>query len=402
MLLESDAAEIRFGAALRDLWAIDPAITYLNHGTVGAPPRAVLEHQRRVIEEIERHPARFMLRELADVEGTGIGRTPRLREAAGAVAGFVGLGEADELVFVDNITAGANAVLRSFPFRPGDEIVVTSLGYGGVTNAARFAARDRGCTMRTIELPRPGAAPEHFVDAIADGLSPATRLLVVDHITASTALILPLSEIADVCHRHGVVVLADGAHVPGNIELDIAALGVDFYTGNLHKWAWAPRSSGILWAAPEHRAQLHPAVISWGLDHGLAAEFDLLGTRDPSPFLTAPFAIDLMRSYGLAAVYAYNHDLAWWAGQYLADRWDTPFTTPESMIGAMVTVRLPGRLGDSGEDAERVRGRLEQVGIEVPVYATPTGLETRISAQIYCERSDIERLADAVAEIAGP
>jgi isopenicillin-N epimerase len=397
---ESPLAATRFGASLRDRWAIDPAISYLNHGTVGAPPKAVLDHQRSLVDEIERQPARFMLRELADVEGRGSGRTPRMREAATAVAGFVGLTQSDELVFVENITSGANAVLRSFPFRSGDELAVTSLGYGGVTNAARFAARDRDCTLRTIELPRPGTPAEQFVDAVATGLSPSTRLLIIDHITASTALILPLREIAEVCHRRGVVVLADGAHVPGNIPLDISTLGVDFYTGNLHKWAWAPRSSAILWAAPEHRPQLHPTVISWGLDNGLAAEFDLLGTRDPSPFLTAPFAIEHMHSYGLDAIFAYNHELAWWAGQYLSDRWDTLFATPESMIGSMVTVRLPERLGSSPDEAERVRSVLEQGRIEVPVYATPTGLETRISAQIYCERADIERLADAVIEIA--
>src|SRR5262245_21622146 len=195
-----------FGSALRSHWLLDPALTYLNHGTVGATPRAVLDHQRALIDEIERHPARFLLRELADAHGEGLARTPRMREAAAAVSEFVGLSTADELVFVDNITTAANAVLRSFPFEATDEIVVTSLGYGGVVNAARFAARERGCGFRMIELPRPGAAPEEFVDAVVAGLSPTTRLIVVDHLTASTALLLPVAEIAAECHRRGVLV----------------------------------------------------------------------------------------------------------------------------------------------------------------------------------------------------
>jgi isopenicillin-N epimerase len=388
-----------FGASLRERWMLDPAVTYLNHGTVGAPPRAVLAHQRAIQDEIERQPAQFLLRELADAHAEGLGRTPRMREAAAAVAEFVGLTADDELVFVDNITAGANAVLRSFPFQPADELLVTSLGYGGVVNAATFTARDRGCALRMLEMPRPGAAPEQFLATVATGLSPATRVLIIDHLSAETALVLPLIEIAEECHRRGVLVFADGAHVPGNIPLDIASLGVDWYCANLHKWAWAPRSCGILWAAPEQRAHLHPAVISWGLDNGIAAEFDLVGTRDPSPYLTAPFAIEHMREYGLDAIYAYNHDLAWWAGNMLAEAWGRTFTTPESMIGAMVNVHLPERFESTDANAGRVRGALEQAGFELPVFAGPHGLETRVSLQIYCEHDDVKRLADAVTNL---
>jgi isopenicillin-N epimerase len=144
-------------------------------------------------------------------------------------------------------------------------------------------------------------------------------------------------------------------------------------------------------------------VISWGLDHGIAAEFDLLGTRDPTHHLSAPFAIELMNEFGgdegVAAIYRYNHDLAWWAGQYLADRWDTRFTTPEDMIGSMVNVRLPAELGSTWDDAERVRANLETEGFEVPLYSGPDGLTTRISAQIYCDRNDIEALGDAVVKL---
>lgn len=388
-----------FGRALRELWYLDPDTTYLNHGTVGAPPRAVVAEQMRLMEAIERHPARFMLRELADPERDRPHQRSRLRLAADAVAPFVGISDGDDLLFVDNITAGANAVLRSFPFEPDDEIVVTSLGYGGIVNAARFAARDRGCTIRTIELPRPGAPAGAFVDAIADGLSERTRVVVVDHVTASTALVLPLAAIAAVCHAHGALVLADGAHVPGNINLDIPALGVDWYTANLHKWAWTPRSSGILWAAPEQRGHLHPAVISWGLDHGLAEEFDLLGTRDPTAHLCAPFAIDLLESYGEGAVMAYNHDLAWWAAHHLADRWDVDFATPESMIGSMVTVRLPTSLTTADRTAGELQAALDEAAIEIPVFAVGDGFEARISAQVYCDRDDIDRLATAVLNL---
>jgi isopenicillin-N epimerase len=393
-----------FGPAMRSEWLLDPDLTYLNHGTVGATPRRVLAHQRSITDEIERHPAKFMLRELADEHDTMVSPS-RMRVAASAVAEFVGVA-GEDLMFVDNITTGANAVLRSFPFDIGDEIAVTNLGYGGVVNAATYVTRRIEGTLHTIDLPQPGAERDEYTDAITKGLGPKTRMLIVDHITPGTAMILPLAEIAAVCHELGVLVLADGAHVPGNIAVDIDSLGVDWYVANLHKWAWTPRSAGLLWSSKEHQGYLHPTVISWGLDHGIAAEFDLLGTRDPTHYLTAPFAIDLMNEFGgdegVTAIYRYNHELAWWAGQHLADRWGTRFTTPEEMIGSMVNVRLPAVCGSTWDDAERLRAILEGDGFEVPIYSGPDGLTTRISAQIYCERADIERLAEAVVQLPAP
>jgi isopenicillin-N epimerase len=387
---------------MRSEWLLDPGVTYLNHGTVGATPRRVLAHQLAITDEIERHPARFMLRELADTHGTAT-TPPRLRVAAAVVAEFVGVA-AEDLVFVDNITTGANAVLRSFPFTAGDEIAVTNLGYGGVTNTARYVARTTGATLRTIELPQPGASADEFVEAIATGLGAHTRLLIVDHITAATALVLPLARIAALCHDRGVLVFADGAHVPGNIPVDISSLGVDWYSANLHKWAWTPRSCGLLWAAKQHQGYLHPTAISWGLDNGITAEFDLLGTRDPSAALTAPFSIELLDEFGgddgVHAIYRYNHELAWWAGQYLADSWGTRFATPEAMIGSMVNVRLPARLGTTDDDAGRLRAQLDDADIEVPVFAGTDQLTLRVCAQIYCDRADIEHLGDVVAKLA--
>lgn len=385
-----------FGSHLRDRWLIDPAITYLNHGTVGAPPIAVLDHQRAIRDEIERNPARFLIRELADVMADG--SRSRMREAIAPVAAFVGAAP-DDLVFVDNITEGANAVLRSFPFRSGDEIAVTSLGYGGVTNTAAYVARTTGATLRTIELPRPGAAPHEFVEAIERGLSPATRVLVVDHLTADTALVLPLADIATAAHDRGVLVLADGAHVPGNVPLDIESLSVDWYTANLHKWAWAPRSCGVLWTSPAQQHHLKPTVITWGLDHGMAAEFDLAGTRDPSPWLTAPFAIEHMRSYGLDALHAHNHELACWAGRRVSDAWGTPFDTPATMLGAMVSVVLPRRLENTKASADRYQAALAAEGIEIPLHASPDGLRARISCQIYNDTADIDHLISTLATL---
>ncbi len=276
----------------------------------------------------------------------------------------------DDLVFVDNTTTGANAILRSFPLEAGDEILVSDFGYGGVVRAVTFAARERGAIVRTAAMPYPVRSPDEVVAAFEAAITPNTRLAIVDHITSESALVLPLAAIAARCRARGVAVLADGAHAPGAIALDIPSLGVDWYVGNLHKWLWVPRASGILWTSPERQKTLHASVISWGLDRGFHAEFDLPGTRDPSPHLSAPAAIAYMRTLGVEAVQQYNHALAWDGARHLAERWDTDFVTPETCIGTMATVMLPETLGSTPEDAARLRDALLfEHRIEAQVHA---------------------------------
>lgn len=385
-----------FGRGMLEHWALDPAITYLNHGTVGATPRRVLAAQRAIQDEIERQPARFMLRELADVEQIPMRAKPRMRVAAEAVAAFLG-GRPEDLAFVDNATTGCNAVLRSLELKPGDEILVTDHGYGAVTNAARYVASRAGATVRVAELPFPRFEPGTIVEAVAAALTSRTRIALVDHVTSGSALILPVAEIASCCHAAGVPVLVDGAHVPGALALDIPTLGVNWYTGNLHKWAMAPRSSAILWAAPGGQEGLHPTVISWGFEKGFEAEFDLPGTRDPSPWLAAPEGIEFMRDLGLEAMRDWNHALAWRSALTLAGRWGTTLPMAEPMVGTMATFPLPARHGSTNEDARRLKDALlYEDRIEVQVHAWRERVWMRISGQVYNDDEDIERLARAV------
>ncbi len=390
-----------FGRPMLDLWHLDPALAYLNHGTVGAVPKRVLAAQRAIQDEIERNPALALLRELTEVRvGVPTGKRPRLRAVADEVAPFFGA-RGEDLMFVDNATTGANAVLRSLKLAAGDEILVTDHGYGGVTNAARFVAREAGASLRTVVMPDPIARPSQVTDAIVAALGPGAdrvRLVVVDHVAADSALIFPVRAIVDACHALGVPVLVDGAHAPGAIALDIPSLGADWYVGNLHKWLWAPRSSAVLWVSPQRHEGLHPTVISWGLDQGLSAEFDLVGTRDPSPYLAVPAALALRRELGgEEAIRGYNHALVWQAAGALTARWGTTYVVPESMVGPMATVPLPSALGSTLDDAARLKDALLfEDGIELNVKAIHGGLRARLAAQIYNDMADFERLGAAV------
>ena len=384
----------QFGHRMREHWALDPEVTYLNHGTVGATPRRVLAAQQALRDEMERQPSRFLLRDIIGLSGARRPAMGRMRAAAVPVAEFLAALPAD-LVFVDNATSGVNAVLRSLELNAGDELLVTDHGYGAVTYTAQYVARRAGATVRAVELPFPISSPQQVVDAIAAGIGPRTRVLIVDHVSSGSSLILPLAAIATACHARGVAVLADGAHAPGALELDIAGLGVDWYTANLHKWAWAPRSCGILWAPPERQTELHPPVISWGLDQGFTAEFDWVGTRDPSPWLAAPEGIAMIRDLGAQAVRDHNHALALAAARLLQDELGAEMMGPESMVGTMVTLRLPERFGRVDADANRLRDLLLfEDSIEVQMHAWHDRIWVRISAQVYNELADIARLVE--------
>jgi isopenicillin-N epimerase len=397
----------RFGRAMLAHFPLEPGGVYLNHGTVGVTPLAVMRARAAILEDIERHPARVMIRELMrlgtlmrdSAPAPGADGPPRLRAAAERVAAFLGV-TGEGLAFVDNASSGVNAVLRSMALQPGDEIVLTDQSYGGVVRAATFIARERGATVSTLALPFPAADPLEMVRAVERALTSRTRLALLDHVTSETALVLPLAEMAAACRARGVPVLVDGAHAPGAIEVDIESLGVDWYAANLHKWAFAPRGCGVLWAAPGRRERLHPAVISWGVTNDdWLQEFDWTGTRDPSPWLAAPAGLDFMCDVlGVPAMREHNHRLAWQGARRLAARWGRPWTTPESMVGCMVTVPLPARLVPAdATTAQRLRDALLfEHGIEVPVIARGDALWVRLSLQVYNDESDVERLAEAV------
>jgi isopenicillin-N epimerase len=376
-----------YGHGMRSLWPLDAGAIYLNHGTVGVTPVEVMAAQWDIKQRIEAHPARFMLRDMK----------PGLRAAADRVAALLG-GRGEDYVFTDNATTGINAVLRSADLGPGDEVLVTDHTYGAVANGARYACERAGATLVTVEIPFPIQDQDQAVAAIESGLSTETRLVILDHITSETGIVLPLRQLVDLCHDAGAQVLVDGAHAPGTIDLDIPGCGAEWYAANLHKWLFAPRGCGVLWADARVQQDLHPAVISWRLGEGFTAEFDWTGTRDPSPFLSLPAALEFRDRIGGDEIMNYNHALAVGGAQILADRFGGGPGAPSWLTASMGLAPLPENLAPGKEEAEALRDHLlYKHNIEVPIIAWSGRLWARAAAQVYCQMSDFEILADAVA-----
>ena len=367
------------GRDIRGEWRLDPDFLTVNHGSFGATPLCVSAAQDAIREEMEAQPTRFM----ASLPG-------RLRATADRLGAFLGA-EGKDIAFVDNATTGCNAVLRSIALSQGDEILVLGHVYNAVRNTVRFVTERAGARMAVAEIPFPGTTDDAVVAAVTEALTARTRMAVIDHIASGSALILPVARIAAVCHAAGVAVLVDGAHAPGQIDLDVPATGADWYTGNCHKWLCAPKGSAFLWTRPDRQAALHPVTISHGLDQGYLQEFDWTGTRDPSAVLSIPAALDFHERLGGAALRARNAALAAEGAALVAQRLNTEAVAPG---GAMALVRIPW-----GGDALALRTLLLAAGTDTPVHAIEGANWLRLSAFAYNDLDDYARLADLVARI---
>jgi isopenicillin-N epimerase len=377
----------KFGREIRREWLLEEDIRFLNHGSYGAAPKVVLDAQSRWRERMERQPVRFMTDELP----------AHLRAAAGSLAGYLGA-NGDDLVFVDNATTAVNAVLRSFSFEPGDEIVTTTHAYNAVRNAIKYVCGRTGAVFKEAEIPFPATGDDAEVIAAADAaITPRTRLAVIDHVASETALVLPLPRLIALFKGHGVPVLVDGAHAPGMVPLALDDLGADWYVGNGHKWLCAPKGCAFLWARPERQAEIHPTVISHGLGQGFRPEFDWQGTRDFSAWLAVSDALAFRRGLG-GDVAQYCEGLVRDAGEHLAAAWKTEIGTPAAMAGFMATLRLPPGALPTAEGAAALRmSLLANHRIEAKIFPLAGALWLRLSAFVYNEFEDYSPLAELLA-----
>lgn len=383
---------------MREHWLLDPEITFLTHGTYGAAPIAVLAKQDELRTQLEREPVRFMTRELE----------PLLDDARQTLADFLGADPAG-LAFVTNATAGVNSVLRSLDLDEHDELLVTNQEYNASRNVLDYVAQLAGAKVIVAETPFPIASPGDLVQRILDRVTPRTRLLLIDHVTSPTGLIHPVETLVREMQSRGIDTLIDGAHAPGMVPLGLRDLGAAYYTGNLHKWVCAPKGAGFLYVRENRRAGVRPAAISHGANatrtdrSRFHLEFDWTGTFDPTAWLAVPEALRVMASLvegGWPEIMRRNHALALRGRDILAGALGIDRPAPDEMIGSMAAVPLPdGAETTPGPYGDALQVALfERFRIDVPVmpWPQPPKRLLRISAQLYNNVSEYERLAEAL------
>jgi isopenicillin-N epimerase len=383
------AAPLEPGASLRPLWGLDAAIRLLNHGAYGATPKEVMAEQRRWQERLEADPPRFFTQRLPDL----------IREAAARLAAFLGTA-AERLAFVENATSGINAVIFSVGFASSDEILTTDHVYPGIRNALRHAAARSRARLIEAALPHPVADDEAVIESLRGHLTANTRLVVIDHIASGSATRFPVAAIALLCRERGVPLIVDGAHAPGMAELDIDAIGADWYAGNCHKWLCAPKGAGFLVKGAHAKQEVHPVVISNSYEAGFPAEFDYVGTRDPSAWLSVPAALDFHERLGGAELRRRNRSLARQAAELVLGEIEGELAAQPPLFEAMVAIRLAGLREGTRADARRVQTALSREhDIEAGITLIADRMHLRLSAFAHNELDEYRGVGDALAAV---
>jgi isopenicillin-N epimerase len=384
----------------RSLWVLDPKTTFLNHGSFGACPIAILEQQRSLRTQLEQNPVRFF----------AVGFEEKLDEARSQLAQFIGA-DPDRLVFVPNATTGVNTVLRSLAtarkWRSGDELLTTNHEYNASRNALDVVAEQTGATVVVADIPFPIQSSQQIIDAVLAKVSSRTRLVLLDHVSSQTALIFPIQAIAKELTTRGIELLVDGAHAPGMVPLNLRELGATYYTGNCHKWICSPKGAAFLYIAG-NLSEIRPLVISHGANSPrrdrtrFHLEFDWVGTGDPTPYLCLPATLQFMSSLlpgGWTELMQQNHAKALQARTLLCQTLDSRVLCPEDMMGSMAVIALPKELAP-GLSAEAVQGELgDRFHIEVPVIPWGDRRLLRISAQLYNSPQEYDFLAQSLLSL---
>ena len=384
-------------------WALDPTWVHLNHGSYGACPRPVLAEQSRLRTRLEANPTRWFDEEYpAAVE-----------RARARLAEFVG-SSAAALAFVANATSGVNTALRAVAARlaPGDQVLVTDTAYHACRNAVESIAALHRLDVVVATVPERLAGPDEVVRAVLAAAGPRTRVALLDHVTSADAVVYPIRALVAALEPR-VTVIVDGAHAPGMVELDVDAVGASFYTGNCHKWLCAPKGAAFLCVGEAWRDAVTPLTIShgWsdprGADEGrFHGQFDWPGTTDPTAWLCVPAALDAigdLRPGGWAQVRAEGHDRVLAGARVLGDAFGTEPLVPASMIGSMVVVPLSGPAARFGPDELTALARTHRIEAKfAPGRGSAAATGIRLSAHLYNDARDYERIAAVLTAVADP
>jgi len=377
--------------ALRREFLLRPGVVFLNHGSYGASPRPVFDAYQEWQRELEGQPVEFLGRRLR-------GLLEASRAALGAYVGADG----DDLVYVPNSTFALNVVARALPLSPGDEVLGTDHEYGAIERTWRFVCGRRGARYVRQAVPLRPSSPDEVVEAIWAGVTPRTRVLFLSHITSPTATVFPIEPLLRRARAAGILSVVDGAHAPGQLPLDLEALGADFYAGNCHKWLCAPKGSAFLHARREVQELLSPLVVSWGWQSDrpgpsrFVDEQQLQGTRDPAAFLAVPAAIRFLEQHDWPAVRRRCHDLLAGARRAIGALTGLPPLTPDTpdWYAQMAAFPLPPC------DGPALKERLYQsYQIEVPVTSWQGLAFVRVSVQGYTSAADVATLVGALADL---
>ncbi|MER5355246.1 aminotransferase class V-fold PLP-dependent enzyme [Kitasatospora sp. NPDC002551] len=375
-------------AGTETLFSLDPAVVHLNHGSFGAVPVPVQRLQRRLHEEQE-----------ADPDGFFAELPARVAAARTRIAAALGT-EPELLALVPNVTDAIAVTLANVPLSAGDHVLVSDHGYGTVTEAVRRRAEDAGAELRTVRLPLDLPDGDAVRETVLAEVTDRTVLAVLDGITSPTARRLATPDLLRALRGRGVTTVVDAAHEPGMLAGPVPE-EADFWFGNLHKWAFAPRATGVLVVRPEWAGKIRPLILSWEDHQGYPASVEWRGTLDYTPYLAAPAGLDLLDALGPELVRGHNERLAAYGAALVAERTGLA-ALPSSAGLSMRALRLPAGVAETLPQAqELMAGMWRRHAVRTVARPWPGGGVLRVCAQLYNRAPEYEVLADGLAGLLG-
>ena len=388
-------------------WDLDTSMTFLNHGAFGGTPRAVLARQTEFRRQSDAQPLRYFMREHDDL----------VNKSKQTVGDFLGMNP-NNFVFVQNTTQGINTILHSLRPEKGDEWLITSLNYGACVQTFNWYATRYNVQLNTAIIPFPLHNEDEIVERVLAAVTSKTRLVLLDHITSATGIILPIKKIIDRLRDYEIDVLIDGAHAPGMLPLDIESLGAAYYVGNGHKWICSPKGAAIMYVRPDKQRDLLPLQLSHRHDKAVGTpenwsnQFIMTGTMDYSPYFCMATAIDFFENTfenGWSGVRNYNHNLTLQARKLLADALETTLPAPENRIGNLATILLNDDVAPPAYGYNYSEGLQDRLfyehNIEVPIFyiknheTGKTAQYLRIACQLYNSLPQYQHLATILLKI---
>ena len=375
---------------MKNLFLLDPNITYLNHGSYGSCPSSVFNDYQKLQKRLEQQPVQFMTKYLWKY----------LKESRDTLGTFLNC-DGDDLLLFANPTTAINNVIENLNLNKGDEVLMTQHEYGALVRAWSRSSKRNNFSIVQQPVKVPVSSKKNFIKQFLAGITMNTKVVFISQITSQTGLIFPIKEICEYATKKGIVTIVDGAHVPGHIDLNISNLECDFYTGTCHKWLCAPKGSSFLYVRKSFQANIKPQVVSWGEegdDPGpsqFQMDFQWQGTKDMSSFLSIPSAIHFIESNNWKENHKISKELILEVSEDLKNLFGTnPLFKSEDWVGQMVSHPLPSNT------PENLKEMLwEKFLIEVPVFEWKKQKYKRVSAHFYNDRNDMNTLINALEMI---
>ena len=376
---------------MKSQFLLDPTITFLNHGSFGACPKPIFEEYQRFQLELETEPVLFIQKKVAGY----------LKVAREKLSTYIGCDSLD-VFFTPNPTFAINTIMRSLDLQEGDEILSTNHEYGAMDRIWSFYCKKSGAQYIRQNISLPVQSKEQLIEEFWKGYNSKTKIIFLNHISSCTALVFPVKEICDRARELGLITIIDGAHVPGQLDLNIADLNPDYYTGTLHKWMLAPKGSSFLYVKKQLQNILDPLIVGWGYESVSPGESQFLdyqdyqGTRDISAFLATPKVIEFLERNNWSEIAKQSKAIVLANYQRFCDLLHTQPLCPISEEFLVQMASVPVKTSNPVGLKELL---FNQYKIEIPVMSLNGNFYLRYSINGYNSQEDLDFLYAALQDI---